>query len=174
MLTRHNIGFMVLDQLAKEQQVTFRTDRLAARATCLYRGRTLQLIKPTTYMNQSGRAVHYWLQRLKLPLDRSLVIVDDLALPLGRLRMRAQGTPAGHNGLKSIEASLGTSAYPRLRIGIGHNFAKGRQSDYVLSPFQAQEREALVTPLAQACAMVYAFCTLGIERAMAQCNATPQ
>lgn len=171
-LTRHNVGFMVLDQLARDQGAVFQTDRLAARATCRYRGRTLQLIKPSTYMNHSGRAVHYWLNRLKLPVEKSLVVVDDVALPFGKLRMRPQGANAGHNGLKSIEESLGTQAYPRLRMGIGHHFTQGQQADYVLSRFEAQEQEALPTPLAQACEMIYAFCTLGIERTMARYNAT--
>ncbi len=169
-LTRHNAGFMVLDQLAAEQGATFRTERLAAVAVCRYRSRTLHLVKPTTYMNHSGRAVRYWCQQLKLPLDNSLVIVDDIALPFGCLRMRARGAAAGHNGLKDIEAQLGTRAYPRLRIGIGNDFVPGRQADYVLAPFTTQEQAALPDCLAQACSMVYAFCTLGIQRTMNQYN----
>ena len=172
-LTRHNIGFMALDQLAHDRGISFQADRLAATATCRYRGRTLHLIKPSTYMNNSGRAVHYWLHKLKLPAEKSLVIVDDLALAFGKLRMRPQGAAAGHNGLKSIEASLGTAAYPRLRMGIGHRFAPGQQADYVLGRFDAGEQAALPQPLTQACEMIYAFCTLGIERTMAQWNATP-
>ena len=168
--TRHNVGFMVLDRLAAAQDATFRTDRLAAVAVCKYRGRTLHLIKPTTYMNCSGRAVRYWLQQLKVPLDKSLVIVDDIALPFGSLRMRARGAAAGHNGLKDIEEQLGTQAYPRLRLGIGDDFMPGRQADYVLAPFTAQEQAALPDSLTQACSMAYAFCTLGIERTMNQYN----
>jgi len=164
--TRHNVGFMVLDQLAKVQGIAFQPDRLAALAVCKYRGRTLCLVKPTTYMNHSGRAVGYWLNQLKLPVEQSLVVVDDVALPFGKLRMRAQGAAAGHNGLKSIEASLGTQSYPRLRVGIGNDFPKGRQADYVLAPFTAKELETLSAPIEQACQMIDAFCTLGIARTM--------
>jgi PTH1 family peptidyl-tRNA hydrolase len=168
--TRHNVGFMVLDQLAKMQEAIFQLDRLATLATCKYRGRTLYLIKPTTYMNHSGRAVAYWLNKLKLPVEQSLVVVDDVALPFGKLRMRTQGAPAGHNGLKSVEASLGTQVYPRLRMGIGHDFPKGHQADYVLAPFTEKELETLPVPLDRACQMIYAFCTLGIVRTMEQHN----
>lgn len=173
-LTRHNMGFMVLDQLAKAQGATFQSDRLATLATCKYRGRTLYLIKPTTYMNHSGRAVAYWLSKLKLPVAQSLVVVDDVAMPFGKLRMRAQGAAAGHNGLKSIEASLGTQAYPRLRVGIGNDFPKGRQADYVLAPFTEKELETLPVPIEQACRMIDAFCTLGIVRTMEQHNRAEQ
>lgn len=168
--TRHNMGFMVLDQLAKVREAVFQPDRLAALAICQYRGRTLCLIKPTTYMNHSGRALGYWLNQLKIPVEQSLVVVDDLALPLGKLRMRTQGKAAGHNGLKSIEANVGTHAYPRLRLGIGHDFPKGYQADYVLAPFTAKEQEVLPALIDQACQAIYAFCTLGIARAMEQYN----
>ena len=168
--TRHNIGFLVLDQLAQAHEATFRAQRLAAVAHYPYRGRQLYLVKPTTYMNHSGKAVRYWLQQLKVPVDHSLVVVDDVALPFGKLRMRPQGSSAGHNGLKSIEALLGTQAYPRLRIGIGDDFPQGHQADYVLAPFTAQEQAALPAPIAQACQMMEAFCTRGIERTMEQYN----
>ena len=169
--TRHNVGFRVLDQLAQTHQATFQEQRLASVAHCAYRGRQLYLAKPTTYMNHSGKAVRYWLQHLQVPLERSLVIVDDIALPFGKLRLRPQGTHAGHNGLKSIESLLGTPTYPRLRIGIDHNFRPGQQAAYVLTPFTAQEQAALPTRIDQACQMLQAFCTLGIERTMAQYNA---
>jgi peptidyl-tRNA hydrolase, PTH1 family len=172
--TRHNAGFMVLGRLARERGISFQSDRLAALATCQYRGRTLCLIKPTTYMNHSGRAVGYWLSKLKLPVERSLVVVDDVALPLGKLRMRTQGTSAGHNGLKSIEASLGTQVYPRLRVGIGDAFPKGRQADYVLAPFAAEEHEALSALIDRACQAIYDFCTLGVARTMERCNNSTQ
>jgi peptidyl-tRNA hydrolase, PTH1 family len=172
--TRHNVGFMVLNQLAKVQEVTFQPDRLAALATYKYCGRTRCFIKPATYMNHSGRAVSYWLHKLKLPIAQSLVVVDDVALPFGKLRMRAQGAAAGHNGLKSIEAILGTQAYPRLRMGIGHDFPKGHQADYVLSPFTAHELEILPTFIEQACQMIDSFCTLGIARTMEQYNHATQ
>jgi len=169
-VTRHNMGFMVLDQLAKGHATTFQSGRWATWATCQHRGRTLCLLKPTTYMNHSGRAVNYWLAQLKIPVERSLVVVDDIALPLGKLRMRPQGAAAGHNGLKSIETSLGTPVYPRLRMGIGRDFSQGRQADYVLAPFTAKELEALADPIHKACQMIHAFCTLGIVRTMDQYN----
>ncbi|MFM2428586.1 MAG: hypothetical protein RL012_470 [Bacteroidota bacterium] len=169
-LTRHNMGFMVLDELAKVQGVTFQPGRLAALAVFRHRGRTLCLIKPSTYMNHSGQAVAYWLSKLKLPVVQSLVVVDDVAMPFGKLRIRAQGAAAGHNGLKSIEASLGTQAYPRLRVGIGNDFPKGRQADYVLAPFTEKELEVLPARIDQACQMMNAFCTLGIAHTMEQYN----
>ena len=169
-LTRHNIGFMVLDQLAQAHGVSFEEKRLAAVAHYRYRGRQLYLIKPNTYMNNSGKAVRYWLQHLQVPLERSLVIVDDVALPFGKLRIRSQGSSAGHNGLKSIEAMVGSRAYPRLRMGIGQDFPKGRQADYVLAPFTAREQAALPAHIDLACEIVQAFCTSGIEQTMAQYN----
>ncbi|MEM9416957.1 MAG: aminoacyl-tRNA hydrolase [Bacteroidota bacterium] len=169
-LTRHNIGFMVLDQLAQAHEASFQEQRLAAVAHYRHRGRQLYLIKPSTYMNNSGKAVRYWLQHLQVPVERSLVIVDDVALPFGKLRIRSQGSTAGHNGLKSVEASLATQVYPRLRVGIGQDFSKGRQTDYVLAPFTAQEQAALPEVIEKTTQMSEAFCTLGIERTMAQYN----
>ena len=161
---------MVLDRLARMQTLIFQKVKLATLATASYRGRKLFLVKPTTYMNHSGRAVSYWLSQLKLPIERSLVVVDDIALPLGKLRMRPQGSYAGHNGLKSIEFSLSTSTYPRLRVGIGHDFRPGKQADYVLAPFKPQEQTSLPTITNHACEMIHAFCTLGIIRTMERYN----
>ncbi|MEN0016682.1 MAG: aminoacyl-tRNA hydrolase [Bacteroidota bacterium] len=169
-LTRHNIGFMVLDHLAAAYGAKFEEKRLAAVAHYRHRGRQLYLIKPNTYMNNSGKAVRYWLQHLQVPLERSLVIVDDVALPFGKLRIRPQGSSAGHNGLKSIEAMVGSQAYPRLRMGIGQDFPKGRQADYVLAPFTAQEQVALPAHIDLACEVVQTFCVSGIEQTMAQYN----
>ena len=169
-MTRHNIGCMVLDQLAQGHKATWQVQRFAAVAHCTYRGRQLCLVKPTTYMNHSGKAVHYWLHKLKLPIERSLVVVDDVALPFGKLRLRAQGASGGHNGLKSIATWLGTSSYPRLRVGIGHDFRPGQQADYVLAPFTAQEQVALPTHIEEACQVIQAFGMLGIEQTMAQYN----
>jgi PTH1 family peptidyl-tRNA hydrolase len=168
--TRHNVGFRVVEQLGEALGVTFQPDRLAAVATGKYRGRTLYLVKPSTYMNLSGRAVSYWLNKLKLTPEQCLVVVDDVALPFGKLRLRPQGATAGHNGLKSIEASLATQAYPRLRVGIGNDFPKGRQADYVLAPFTQKEEEALPAVIDQACEIAYGFSTLGIARTMEQYN----
>lgn len=169
-LTRHNIGFMVLDHLAQAHGAKFEEKRLASVAHYRHRGRQLYLIKPNTYMNNSGKAMRYWLQHLQVPLARSLVIVDDVALPFGKLRIRSQGSSAGHNGLKSIEALVGSQAYPRLRFGIGQDFPKGRQADYVLANFTAQEQVTLPTHIEQVCEVVQSFCNLGIEKTMMQYN----
>jgi len=169
-LTRHNIGFQVVDQLAEKHQASFQIDRFAFFTSFKYKGRSLYLIKPTTYMNQSGKAAEYWLNKLKIPVENSLTIVDDLALPFGKLRLRAQGSSAGHNGLKSMEMHLSTQGYPRLRFGIGNHFSKGQQADYVLSPFSAQEQESLANPVNQACEIILSCCTIGIHRAMEKYN----
>lgn len=169
-LTRHNVGFMVLDHLAQAHGASFEDKRLAAVAHYRHRGRQLYLIKPNTYMNNSGKAVRYWLQHLQVPPERSLVIVDDVALPFGKLRLRPLGSSAGHNGLKSIEALVGSQAYPRLRFGIGQNFPKGRQADYVLANFTAQEQAALPAHIEQVCEVVQHFCNVGIEKTMTQYN----
>lgn len=169
-LTRHNIGFQVIDQLAAGYQAKFQIDRLAFLASLNYKGRSIYLIKPTTYMNNSGKAVQYWINHLKIPVDNSLTVVDELALPFGKLRLKPQGSSAGHNGLKSLEAYLKTQAYPRLRFGIGNDFHKGQQADYVLAPFKPQELGQLSTPIEQACETILSFCTMGIERTMEQCN----
>jgi PTH1 family peptidyl-tRNA hydrolase len=169
-LTRHNIGFQVVDHLTAQQKIGFQPDRLAFFASCKYRGKSLHFIKPTTYMNHSGKAVRYWLDKLKLPIENLLVIVDDIALPFGKLRMRNQGSSAGHNGLKSLETHLGTQAYARLKFGIGDNFAKGQQADYVLASFNKQELDTLQTHIDQACEMVYSFCTIGTSQTMMKYN----
>jgi PTH1 family peptidyl-tRNA hydrolase len=169
-LTRHNIGFLVLDQLADQQQVSFTLDRHAEKCEFKYKGRHIHLVKPTTYMNLSGRAVTYWLQELKIPRENLLVIVDDIALPFGSLRMRTKGSSAGHNGLKSIEALLPGQDYPRLRFGIGGNFGKGQQVDFVLSNFTRQELDQLPELMTRANDMVLSFCTIGAAHTMSQYN----
>ncbi len=169
-LTRHNIGFLTLDHLAEKQDTSFNIEKLAYTASFKHKGRHINLIKPTTYMNLSGKSVNYWMQQLKIPLDRTLIITDDIALPLGKLRLRAQGSPAGHNGLKNIETVLGTRSYARLRFGIGDDFSKGGQVDYVLSRFKPDEFDQLPALMDKACDMILSFCTLGIERTMNQFN----
>lgn len=170
-LTRHNIGFLVLDQLAdKLQSAPFAPNRLADKTEGKFKGRTLHLIKPTTYMNLSGKAVSYWMKDLKVPQENTLVIVDDVALPFGSLRLRGKGSSAGHNGLKNIEELLGGQAYPRLRFGIGSNFQKGQQIDYVLGRFTPEEFEALPKHMDKALDMILGFCTIGLERTMGQYN----
>jgi len=165
-LTRHNIGFLTLDRIADNHQLKFETHRLADTAAFRYKGRQLHLIKPNTYMNLSGKAIAYWLQELKIPKENLLVIVDDIALPFGSLRMRTKGSAAGHNGLRNIELILNGQDYSRLRFGIGNDFSKGQQVDFVLSNFQGEEIAALPALMDKAGEMVYSFCTIGAERTM--------
>lgn len=169
-LTRHNIGFLVLDQLADEHKVDFTSGRLADKAEFKYKGRAVHLIKPTTYMNLSGKAVAYWLQTLNIPTENLLVIVDEIALPFGTLRMRTKGSAGGHNGLKNIEETLGDQNYARLRFGIGSEFSKGQQVDYVLSNFSQEQIDELPPLMKRANAMVLSFCTMGPEKTMSLYN----
>lgn len=169
-LTRHNIGFLTLDRLADKEGLSFSTDRHAYKAEYKFKGRNIHLIKPTTFMNLSGKAVSFWLQELKIPKENLLVIVDDLALPFGKLRMRGKGSSAGHNGLKSIEATTGGADYSRLRFGIGDNFRQGQQVDYVLSNFSREEMDQLPEHMDKAIEMIQAFSTIGLARTMSQYN----
>lgn len=169
--TRHNIGFMVLDYLAKEFGTTFISSRYASVAEISIKGRKITLIKPSTYMNLSGKAVSYWLRERKIGREDLLVISDDLALPFGTIRMRKQGSEGGHNGLKSITESLGGNNYARLRVGIGDNFSRGGQIDYVLGTFGEEEKAELQTIIERAAKAVEAFVLLGPDRAMTACNA---
>ncbi len=164
--TRHNIGFKVLDALAAVSNTVFRTDRYGDVAEMRYKGRTFVLLKPSTYMNLSGNAVRYWLQKEKIEPADMLVVVDDLALPTGALRMRGKGSDGGHNGLKSIDSCIGTNNYPRLRCGIGHNFAQGRQVDYVLGGWSDEEKPLLKAQIETAVEAVLSFGTIGVERTM--------
>src|SRR5882672_3019874 len=165
-LTRHNAGFLVLDRLADNHKIDFKTERLADKADLKYKGRQVYLIKPNTFMNLSGKAIAYWLQELKIPRENLLVLVDDIALPFGSLRLRAKGSPAGHNGLKNIELVLETQAYSRLRFGIGNNYSNGSQVDFVLKPFEKEEFEALPALMDKSIDMILSFCTIGVERTM--------
>ncbi|MBV6645816.1 MAG: aminoacyl-tRNA hydrolase [Cyclobacteriaceae bacterium] len=169
-LTRHNVGFLVLDRLADAYQETFDQGRHAFYSEIKYKGRTLILIKPTTYMNLSGKAVKYWLTERKVPKENLLVVTDDIALPYGKLRMRKKGSAGGHNGLKNIEQLIGGQDFPRLRFGVGDDFGRGRQVDYVLSKFSRQEIEDLVLNMDRTIEAILAFCTIGIDRAMNQFN----
>ena len=168
--TRHNAGFMVADALAHEGEARWSLERHAYRTEVRHKGRTLVLVKPTTYMNLSGKAVKYWLQAEKVPLENLVVVVDDIALEVGALRMKKQGGAGGHNGLADIEAALGTQAYCRLRVGVGSNFSRGRQIDYVLGQFSAEEQAALEPAVKEACEMVRCFATQGADRAMNMFN----
>jgi PTH1 family peptidyl-tRNA hydrolase len=169
-LTRHNIGFLVVDQLAEQQNATFKTERLASKTEFKFKGRSIHLIKPSTFMNLSGKAIAYWMNDLKIPKENILVIVDDLALPFGSLRLRTKGSSAGHNGLKSIEQSLGGQDYSRLRFGIGNEFGKGQQVDFVLSNFSQEEFDRITSIIKRANEIVLSFCTIGAERTMSQFN----
>jgi PTH1 family peptidyl-tRNA hydrolase len=165
-LTRHNIGFLVLDQLADQQAATFTSTRLADKAEFKFKGKAIHMIKPTTFMNLSGKAIAYWMNELKIPRENILVVVDDLALPFGTLRLRTKGSAAGHNGLKNIELVLGGQDYSRLRFGIGNEFGKGQQIDYVLSNFSQQEFGQMSDIIKRANEMILSFCTIGAERTM--------
>ncbi|MEQ9100305.1 MAG: aminoacyl-tRNA hydrolase [Imperialibacter sp.] len=165
-LTRHNIGFLVLDRLAQAESASFTFNKQAYTAEIKHKGRSLHLIKPTTYMNLSGKAVAYWMQQLKVPRENILVITDDIALPFGKLRMKPKGSSAGHNGLKNIEATLGGQDYPRLRFGIGDNYSKGAQVEYVLNNFSKEEMALLPERMDKSIDMILSFATIGIERTM--------
>jgi len=169
-LTRHNIGFLVLDRLADEHKVSFDLERHAEKAELKYKGKQLYFIKPTTYMNLSGKAIAYWLQELSIPKENLLVVLDDVALPFGTLRMRAKGSSAGHNGLKNIELLLNGQDYSRLRFGVGGDFTKGQQVNYVLGNFSKQEFAELPLLMDKASDMILSFCTIGVNRTMSQFN----
>lgn len=164
--TRHNIGFLVADYLAKEFEVEFKNDQLGDIAEFRHKGRTFVLLKPSTYMNLSGKAVRYWLQKKKIEKENLFVIVDDINLQFGKQRLRANGSPGGHNGLKSIDQLLGDNNYARLRIGIGNDFSKGRQVDYVLGEWSPEEKEQLPEIIKLAAETVKSFATIGLERTM--------
>lgn len=168
--TRHNIGFMVLDAWAQASNISFSADRYASVAETSVRGHKITLVKPSTYMNLSGKAVNYWLQKTKIPKERLLVVVDDLALPFGTLRMRKKGSAGGHNGLKSIDYSLSSDDYPRLRLGIGSGFREGGQIDYVLGELLLEEKRELPKVLETAVNAIKCFITDGIDRAMTSYN----
>ncbi|WP_072530453.1 aminoacyl-tRNA hydrolase [Bacteroides ilei] len=168
--TRHNIGFMVLDALAKASNIVFKDGRYGATATLPLKGRQLLLLKPSTYMNLSGNAVRYWMQQEKIPLENVLVVVDDLALPFGSLRLKGKGSDAGHNGLKHIAATLGTQNYARLRFGIGNDFPKGGQVDYVLGHFDENDLKLMPERLETAGEIIKSFCLAGLNITMNQYN----
>ncbi len=168
--TRHNIGFMILDEMAKQENAKFYNMRLAYYTEMSYKSRQLYLIKPTTYMNLSGKALNYWMKELKIPVENVLVVVDEIALPLGTLRLKPKGSAAGHNGLKNIEHTLGHNNYARLRFGVSDNFPKGRQVDYVLSGFDSDELPELPALIERSIEMIKSFVTIGAELTMTKFN----
>jgi PTH1 family peptidyl-tRNA hydrolase len=164
--TRHNIGFTVLDALAKQVDISFSTQRYGDVAEMNHKGKKLVLLKPSTLMNRSGNAVRYWIKQRKVSFQNILVITDDFHLDLGYLRIRKQGSDGGHNGLRDIQEKLGSNQYPRLRIGIGANFNKGRQADYVLSHWKPDEEHLLPGVIDRTTKAVIDFATQGLEKTM--------
>lgn len=172
--TRHNIGFKVLDAYAKASNTSFISGRYGSTTEVSLRGHKLTLLKPSTYMNLSGKAVNYWMQNLKIKQENILIVLDDLALPFGQLRMRKKGSNGGHNGLKNIDECLGNNEYCRLRVGISDNFAKGHQVDYVLGKWTSEEEKELPFIEDNAIAAIKAFVSLGPDRAMNIANTKPK
>ena len=168
--TRHNIGFKVLEAFVKESEAHFEVKKLAQVAQVKYKGRQLVLIKPTTFMNLSGKAVNYYLQTEKIPLENLLIITDDLSLPFGKLRMKGKGSNGGHNGLKDIQLTLNTMEYTRLRFGVGDTFKPGQQVDYVLGEWDSVENETLIDRIHIATEFIKGFVTIGVGLTMTNWN----
>jgi PTH1 family peptidyl-tRNA hydrolase len=168
--TRHNIGFKIADYLAAEAGMKFKSDRLADVAEIKHKGRQIVLIKPNTYMNLSGKAVNYWMQAEKIGVENVMVLVDELALPFGKIRIGPKGSDGGHNGLKSIQEALGTTNYPRLRFGIGSEFNKGHQVNYVLGEWSDEELKTLNDRIKIAAEAIKAFTFIGLQRCMTEYN----
>lgn len=172
--TRHNMGFMVLDAWAQASNTTFQTGRYGDTATISFKGRKFTLLKPSTYMNLSGKAVRYWMNELNIPLENLLIISDDLNLPFGTLRMRKNGSAGGHNGLTNISELLGTQEYARIRVGIGNGFSRGQQIDFVLGELSKEEMEEMKEISERCISGIKAFATIGPDRAMNSVNTKPK
>ncbi len=168
--TRHNIGFKILDAFEKASNVVFSDNRYGLVAETRVKNKSLILLKPSTFMNLSGNSVRYWLQKEKIPIKNLLVVVDDLALPYGLLRLKARGGDAGHNGLNHIQSIMGTQNYARLRFGIGNNFPKGAQVNYVMSPFEQEEEATLPARIDAAIEIIKSFCLAGVNITMNEYN----
>jgi PTH1 family peptidyl-tRNA hydrolase len=168
--TRHNIGFKVVDALTKELEGEMKTEKLADVSLLKFKGRHLVCIKPSTYMNLSGKSVNYWMQQHKIPLENVIVVTDDLALPFGKLRMKGKGSDGGHNGLKDIQATLNTSEYTRLRFGVGSEFREGQQVDYVLGDWSEEEKETIEARIKVATEFVKSYVTIGLQMTMTNWN----
>ena len=169
--TRHNIGFDVLDAFVIKQGGFFKSDRLADVAEVKWKGKTFICIKPTTFMNLSGKAFKYWMDKEKVEVENTLTIVDDLALPISKIRLRASGSDAGHNGLKDIQLTLGTDAYPKLRFGIGSDFRKGQQVEFVLGKWNTTEKKIVESKIEKCVEVIEAFASIGLSRTMTMANA---
>ncbi len=168
--TRHNIGFKILDALADASNISFSDKRYGYIAEYKYKARTFILLKPTTYMNLSGKAVNYWLKQEKIPFENLLVLTDDLALPFGTLRLREKGGDAGHNGLKNITETTGRNDFSRLRFGIGDNFRRGQQVDYVLNEWDKNEDAELAEKIDTCIKIIQSYGTIGVQRTMNEFN----
>ena len=172
--TRHNMGFMVLDAWAKASNTVFQSGRYGSTAEVSFKGRKFTLLKPSTYMNLSGKAVRYWMNELKLPMENLIVVSDDLNIPFGTLRMRKNGSAGGHNGLTNITEMLGTQDYARIRVGIGNNFNRGGQVDYVLGELDEDEMKQMPEICDRVISGIKAFATVGPDRAMNVVNTKPK
>ncbi|MCB0459133.1 MAG: aminoacyl-tRNA hydrolase [Flavobacteriaceae bacterium] len=168
--TRHNIGFMVLDHFANKEDISFATEKLGDVADFRFKGRSFKLLKPSTYMNLSGKAVNYWLVKEKIPLENLLIICDDINIPFGTFRLKAKGSDGGHNGLKDINAVLQTQNYARFRFGVGSDFSKGRQVDFVLGEWDEEETKKMSERLDKAYDLIKSFGTSGIANTMNEFN----
>ena len=168
--TRHNIGFMVADMLADEKGISFKSCRYGEMAVVKVKNCEMLVLKPSTFMNLSGVAVRYWLNKEKLPLENLLIVADDISLPLGKIRLRERGSDGGHNGLKNIADQLGTQNYARLRVGVGNDFPKGGQIDFVLGNFSSEEKPVLKSVIEKATEAVKAFCLSSASYAMNHFN----
>jgi PTH1 family peptidyl-tRNA hydrolase len=168
--TRHNIGFLIANKLVTSSEGSFTTNRLAQTAKIKYRGKTLVVIKPTTYMNLSGKAVQYWMQKENIPIENILVVADDIALPTGQLRMKMKGSAAGHNGLIDIIQTLQSDEFARLRFGIGNDFPRGRQVDYVLGEWSRQESDIIEPRIDVAAEMINSYVSVGVQLTMTAFN----
>ena len=172
--TRHNMGFMVLDAWAQASNILFESGRYGSTATISFKGRKFHLLKPSTYMNLSGKAVRYWMNELKVPVENLLVISDDLNIPFGTLRLRKNGSAGGHNGLTNITELIGTQDYARIRVGIGNDYGRGQQIDFVLGTLNDEEKEQMPEICKRVIEGVKAFATIGPDRAMNVVNTRPK
>ena len=172
--TRHNMGFMVLDAWAQASNIVFESGRYGSTATVSFKGRKFTLLKPSTYMNLSGKAVRYWMNEMKIPVENLLVILDDLNIPFGTLRLRKNGSAGGHNGLTNINELIGTQEYARIRMGIGNDFGRGQQVDYVLGALSREEMDEMPSLCKRVIDGVKAWATIGPDRAMNSVNIKPQ
>ena len=168
--TRHNIGFTILDAFAKASNVFFTENRYGSTCEIKIKGRTLLLLKPSTFMNLSGNALRYWMQKKEIAIENVLVVVDDIALPFGTLRLKPKGSDAGHNGLKNIQEILGHNNYARLRFGLGDDFPRGKQIPYVLGKWTTEQSDALPERAERAAEIIQSFCLAGLELTMTQFN----